>query len=174
MILEHNGIAPQIDPSVFLAPSACVIGDVQIGEQSSLWFNVLVRGDVNYIRIGKRTNIQDGTVIHVTHKTHPTVIGDDVSIGHSVTLHGCTIQDGCLIGIGAIILDGVEVGESSMVAAGSLLTPGTKIPPRSLVMGSPARVRKELTDAECADFHSITERYIQYQDDYRTNVKRID
>ena len=174
MILEHNGIAPQIDPSVFLAPSACVIGDVQIGEKSSLWFNVLVRGDVNYIRIGKRTNIQDGTVIHVTHKTHPTVIGDDVSVGHSVTLHGCTIQDGCLIGIGAIILDGVDVGESSMVAAGSLLTPGTKIPPRSLVMGSPARVRKELTDAECADFHSIAERYIKYQDDYRNNVKRID
>jgi len=174
MILEHNGIAPQIDPSVFLAPSACVIGDVQIGEKSSLWFNVLVRGDVNYIRIGKRTNIQDGTVIHVTHKTHPTVIGDDVSVGHSVTLHGCNVHDRCLIGIGAIILDGVEVGESSMVAAGSLLTPGTKIPPRSLVMGSPARVRKELTDAECADFHSIAERYIQYQDDYRTNVKRID
>ena len=174
MILEHNGIAPQIDPSVFLAPSACVIGDVQIGEKSSLWFNVLVRGDVNYIRIGKRTNIQDGTVIHVTHKTHPTVIGDDVSVGHSVTLHGCNIQDRCLIGIGAIILDGVEVGESSMVAAGSLLTPGTKIPPRSLVMGSPARVRKELTDAECADFHSIAERYVQYQDDYRNNVKRID
>jgi carbonic anhydrase/acetyltransferase-like protein (isoleucine patch superfamily) len=166
MILEHNGIAPQIDPSVFLAPSACVIGDVQIGEKSSLWFNVLVRGDVNNIRIGKRTNIQDGTVIHVTYKTHPTVIGDDVSIGHSVTLHGCNIQDRCLIG--------VEVGESSMVAAGSLLTPGTKIPPRSLVMGSPARVKKELTDAECADFHSIAERYIQYQDDYLNNVKRID
>ena len=174
MILEHNGIAPQIDASVFLAPSACVIGDVQIGEKSSLWFNVLVRGDVNYIRIGKRTNIQDGTVIHVTLKTHPTVIGDDVSVGHSVTLHGCTIQDGCLIGIGAIILDGVEVGESSLVAAGSLLTPGTKIPPRSLVMGSPARVRKQLTDAECADFHSIAERYIMYQDDYRNNVKRIE
>ena len=174
MILEHNSTAPQIDESVFLAPSACVIGDVQIGEKSSLWFNVLVRGDVNYIRIGKRTNIQDGTVIHVTLKTHPTVIGDDVSVGHSVTLHGCTIQDGCLIGIGAIILDGVEVGESSLVAAGSLLTPGTKIPPRSLVMGSPARVRKELTDAECADFQSSAERYIKYQDDYRNNVKRRD
>ena len=174
MILEHNGIAPQIEASVFLAPSACVIGDVQIGEKSSLWFNVLVRGDVNYIRIGKRTNIQDGTVIHVTRKTHPTVIGDDVSVGHSVTLHGCTIQDRCLIGIGAIILDGVEVGESSLVAAGSLLTPGTKVPPRSLVMGSPARVRKELTDADCADFHAIAERYITYQDDYRNNVKRID
>lgn len=174
MILEHNGVAPQIDPSVFMAPSACVIGDVQIGEKSSLWFNVLVRGDVNYIRIGKRTNIQDGTVIHVTRKTHPTVIGDDVSVGHSVTLHGCNIQDGCLIGIGAILLDGVDVGKSSMVAAGSLLTPGTKIPPRSLVMGSPAQIKRVLTEAECADFHAIAERYIQYQEDYRTNVKQID
>ena len=174
MILEHNGIAPRIDPSVFLAPSACVIGDVQIGEKSSLWFNVLVRGDVNSIRIGKRTNIQDGTVIHVTHKTHPTVIGSDVSVGHSVTLHGCTIHDRCLIGIGAIVLDGVEVGESSMIAAGSLLTPGTKIPPRSLVMGSPGRVRKQLTDAECADFQAVAKRYLHYQEDYRTNVKRMD
>ena len=174
MIFEHDGIAPQIDPSVFLAPGACVIGDVQIGEQSSLWFNVLVRGDVNYIRIGRRTNIQDGTVIHVTRETHPTIIGDDVSVGHSVTLHGCNVQDRCLIGIGAILLDGVEVGESSMVAAGSLLTPGTKIPPRSLVMGSPARVKKQLTEAECADFQSIAERYIHYQDDYRTRVKQID
>jgi carbonic anhydrase/acetyltransferase-like protein (isoleucine patch superfamily) len=174
MILEHGGVAPQIDPSVFLAPGACVIGDVQIGEKSSLWFNVIVRGDVNYIRIGKRTNIQDGTVIHVTSKTHPTIIGDDVSVGHSVTLHGCSVEHGCLIGIGAILLDGVEVGESCMVAAGSLLTPGTKIPPRSLVMGSPARVRKELTEAECADFHAIAERYIHYQDDYRSSVKRLD
>jgi len=174
MILEYNGVAPQIAPSVFLAPSACVIGDVQIGEESSLWFNVLVRGDVNFIRIGKRTNIQDATVIHVTHKTHPTIIGDGVSVGHSVTLHGCHVQDGCLIGIGAILLDGVEVGESSMIAAGSLLTPGTRVPPRSLVMGSPARVRKELTDAECAHFQAIAERYIQYQEDYRTRVKRID
>ena len=174
MILEHNGRAPQIDPSVFLAPSACVIGDVRIGEQSSLWFNVLVRGDVNFIRIGKRSNIQDGTVIHVTCGTHPTVVGDDVSVGHSVTLHGCTVRDGCLIGIGAILLDGVEVGESSMVAAGSLVTPGTKIPPRSLVMGSPARVKKTLTDAECTEYRSIAERYIRYQDDYRTNVRRMD
>ena len=174
MIFDYNGVTPQIDPSVFLAPNACVIGDVQIDEKSSLWFNVLVRGDVNYIRIGKRTNIQDGTVIHVTHKTHPTMIGDDVSVGHSVTLHGCNVQAGCLIGIGAILLDGVDVGESSMIAAGSLLTPGTKIPPRSLVMGSPARVRRELTDAESAHLHSIAERYILYQEDYRTRVKRID
>ena len=162
MIFEHDGVAPQIAPSVFIAPSACVIGDVRIGEQSSLWFNVLVRGDVNYIRIGQRTNIQDGSIIHVTHKTHPTIIGDDVPIGHGV------------VGIGAILLDGVDVGEFSMVAAGSLLTPGTKIPPRSLVMGSPARVKRELTEAECADFQSIAARYVGYRDDYRSRVNRIE
>lgn len=173
MIFEHDGIAPQIDPTVFVAPGTSVIGDVQIGEQSSLWFNVLVRGDVNYIRIGKRTNIQDGSVIHVTSETHPTVIGDDVSVGHAVTLHGCTVRDGCLIGIGAILLDGVDVGESSMVAAGSLVTPGTKIPPRSLVMGSPARVKRELTDAECADYQSIAKRYVHYRDDYMSRVKLV-
>lgn len=174
MIFEHDGVAPQIATSVFIAPSACVIGDVRIGEQSSLWFNVLVRGDVNYIRIGQRTNIQDGSIIHVTHKTHPTIIGDDVSIGHGVIVHGCNVQDGCLIGIGAILLDGVDVGEFSMVAAGSLLTPGTKIPPRSLVMGSPARVKRELTEAECADFQSIAARYVGYRDDYRSRVNRIE
>lgn len=174
MIFQHDGIAPQIDPSVFIAPGASVIGDVRIGEQSSIWFNVLVRGDVNYIRIGKRTNIQDGTVIHVTHKTHPTIIGDDVSVGHGVIVHGCNVQNGCLIGIGAILLDGVDVGEFSMVAAGSLLTPGTKIPPRSLVMGSPARVKRELTDAECVDFQSIAARYVGYRDVYLSRVKKID
>jgi len=167
MILEHKGVAPQLDESVFLAPSACVIGDVQIGARSSLWFNVVVRGDVNFIRIGNRTNIQDGSIIHVTRDTHPTVIGNDVSIGHSVTLHGCTVHDGCLIGIGAIVLDGAVIGASSLVAAGSVVSPGTQIPPRSLVMGSPGRVKRVLTEDECQNIHLIAERYIQYQDDYR-------
>ncbi len=174
MIFEHKGVAPQIDSTVFLAPSSCVIGDVCIKEKSSLWFNVTVRGDVNYIRIGRRTNIQDGCVVHVTLETHPTIIGDDVSVGHNVTLHGCTIHDKCLIGIGAKVLDGSVIGKSSLVAAGSLVAPGTKIPPRSLVMGSPAKVKRELTDAECDDMHAIAERYICYQDEYRTDVKRID
>ena len=174
MILAHKGIAPQLDESVFLAPGACVIGDVQIGEKSSLWFNVIVRGDVNYIRIGSRTNIQDGTVVHVTRDTHPTVLGDDVTVGHSVTLHGCTVQDGSLIGIGAIVLDGAVIGASSLVAAGSVVSPNTQIPPRSLVMGSPGRVKRTLTDEECRNMHSISEGYIQYQEDYRTQVKRID
>lgn len=173
MIFEYKEATPQLDDSVFLAPNACVIGDVCIGEQSSLWFNVVVRGDVNSIRIGKRTNIQDGTIIHVTRDTHPTVIGDDVSVGHSVTLHGCTLDDGCLIGIGAIVLDGAVVGASSLVAAGSVVAPGTQIPPRSLVIGSPGRVKRTLNEDECADIHSIASRYTQYQLDYRNEVKRI-
>lgn len=167
MILEYKGVTPQLDASVFVAPSACVIGDVHVGEKSSLWFNVVVRGDVNFIRIGSRTNIQDGSIIHVTRDTHPTVIGDDVSVGHSVTLHGCTVHDGCLVGIGAIVLDGAVIGASSLIAAGSLVSPGTQIPPRSLVMGSPGRVKRLLTEDECRNMQSIAERYLQYQEDYR-------
>ena len=106
MILKHKGSTPRIAETAFLAPGACVIGNVRIGEESSLWFNVVVRGDVNYIRIGDRTNIQDGTIVHVTRDTHPTIVGNDVSVGHGVILHGCNVHDNCLIGIGAIILDG--------------------------------------------------------------------
>jgi len=167
MILEYKGVTPQLDASVFVAPGACVVGDVHIGQKSSLWFNVVVRGDVNFIRIGSRTNIQDGSIIHVTRDTHPTVIGDDVSVGHSVTLHGCTVHDGCLVGIGAIVLDGAVIGASSLIAAGSLVSPGTQIPPRSLVMGSPGRVKRMLTEDECCNMQSIAERYLQYQEDYR-------
>lgn len=173
MILRHKGATPQLDSSVFVAPTACVIGDVQIGENSSLWFNVVVRGDVNHIRIGNRTNIQDGSVVHVTRDTHPTVIGDDVTVGHSVTLHGCTVEDGCLVGIGAIILDGATIGASSLVAAGSLVAPGTEIPPRSLVIGSPGKVKRTLTDEECNNLLSFAENYINYQHDYQTSVERI-
>ena len=173
MILEYKGITPQIDASVYIAPGACVIGDVQIGAQSSLWFNVIVRGDVNFIRIGSRTNLQDGTVVHVTRNTHPTVIGNDVTIGHKVMLHGCTIHDGSLIGIGAIVLDGAVVGASSLVAAGSLIAPGTQIPPRSLVMGSPGRVKRPLTEEECRNMHSAAGNYVRYAENYRTRVKVV-
>lgn len=167
MILDHQGVSPRIDATVFVAHGAVVIGDVVIGEHSSLWFNVVVRGDVNSIRIGKRTNIQDGSVIHVTRETHPTVIGNDVTVGHRVTLHGCTVHDGSLIGIGAIVLDGAVVGASSLVAAGSVVAPNTQIPPRSLAIGSPARVKRSLTDEECRNIHAIAEHYIQYQEEYR-------
>lgn len=172
-LLKHKGISPQLDSTVFVAPTVCVVGDVQIGRGSSLWFNVVIRGDVNSIRIGERTNIQDGTVIHVTRDTHPTVIGDDVTVGHSVTLHGCTVENGCLVGIGAIVLDGAVIGESSLVAAGSLVAPGTIVPPGSLVMGSPAKVKRFLTDEEQASIHAISARYIDYQDEYRETAERI-
>ncbi|MBA2494520.1 MAG: gamma carbonic anhydrase family protein [Acidobacteria bacterium] len=148
MIKSFQNTHPKIHETAFIAENAVVIGDVEIGEDSSVWYGAVLRGDVNYIRIGKRTNIQDASVIHVSSKTHPTVLEDEVTLGHRVTLHGCYIETGCLIGIGAIILDGVRVGRNSLVAAGSLVTPNIQIPPRSLVMGSPARVKRELTDDE--------------------------
>jgi carbonic anhydrase/acetyltransferase-like protein (isoleucine patch superfamily) len=148
MIEPLQNLHPKIHETAFVAENAIVIGDVEIGEQSSVWFGAVLRGDVNYIRVGKRTNIQDGSIIHVSSKTHPTIIEDEVTLGHRVTLHGCYVETGCLIGIGAIILDGVRIGRNSLVAAGSLVTPNTQISPRSLVMGSPARVKRELTDEE--------------------------
>jgi len=148
MIKPFQNLQPKIHKSVFIAENAVIIGDVEIGEDSSVWFGSVLRGDVNYIRVGRRTNIQDGSIIHVSSKTHPTIIEDEVTLGHRVTLHGCYIETGCLIGIGAIILDGVRVGRNSLVAAGSLVTPNTQISPRSLVMGSPARIKRELTDDE--------------------------
>ena len=148
MIREFQNHDPKIHETAFVAENAIVIGDVEIGEQSSVWFGSVLRGDVNYIRIGKRTNVQDGSIIHVSSKTHPTIVEDEVTLGHRVTLHGCHIETGCLISIGAIILDGVRVGRDSLIAAGSLVTPNTQISPRSLVMGSPARVKRELTDEE--------------------------
>jgi carbonic anhydrase/acetyltransferase-like protein (isoleucine patch superfamily) len=143
MIRPFRGKYPQIHPTAYIEESAQIIGDVHIGEQSSVWFNAVIRGDVFHIRIGERTNIQDGTVIHVSNGTHATILEDEVTVGHNVTLHGCYVERGSLIGIGAIVMDGVRVGAQSLVAAGSLLAPGTQIPPRSLVLGSPARVKRK-------------------------------
>ena len=148
MIRSFRGRRPVIDPSVYVADNATLIGDVHIGARSSVWFGAVVRGDVFHIRIGSETSIQDNTVVHVTHDRFATVVGDRVTVGHSVTLHGCTIGDLCIIGMGATILDQVEVGERCIVGAGSLLTPGTKVPPGHLVMGTPARVKRPLTEAE--------------------------
>ena len=173
MILKHKESTPLIAETAFIAPGACVVGNVHIGESSSLWFNVVVRGDVNYIRIGDRTNIQDGAIVHVTRDTHPTIVGNDVSVGHGVILHGCIVHDDCLIGMGAIILDGAEIGSSSLVAAGTVVSPGTKFPPHSLVMGRPGRVKRVLTEEECENIHSVAGRYLEYQEDYRTQVERI-
>jgi gamma-carbonic anhydrase len=162
MIRPFRGIHPQISPTAFIEESAQIIGDVHIGDQSSVWFNAVVRGDVFHIRIGDRTNIQDGTVIHVSNGTHATILEDEVTVGHNVTLHGCYIERGSLIGIGAIVMDGVRVGSQSLVAAGALLSPGTQIPPRSLVMGAPARVKRTLTDEEAAGLSLFWKNYIEY------------
>ncbi len=167
MLLPHRGCHPQVDGTAFVEESARVIGEVRIGRESSLWFNVVVRGDVNFIHIGARTNIQDGTVIHVSRGTHPTVLGDEVTIGHNVTLHGCTIGDGCLIGMGSVILDGAEIGAESLVAAGSVVPPGTIIPPRTLVVGAPARCKRSLTDVEIEQLRGSAANYVGTMQEYR-------
>ena len=167
MIKSFQNKTPQIDETAYVTDDAIVIGDVEIGAESSVWFGSILRGDVNSIRIGSRTNIQDGTIIHVSRETHLTVLEDEITVGHRVTLHGCHIETGCLIGIGSIILDGVRVGKHSLVAAGSLLTPNTQIPPRSLVMGSPAKVKRELSDAEVKDLEKFWRNYVTLSRVYR-------
>ena len=160
MIHAFKETMPKIDDSALVMESAQIIGDVVIGEESSVWFNAVIRGDVNQIRIGNYTNIQDGCVLHVARKTHPLIVGDEVTIGHNVILHACTIGSRCLIGMGAIVMDGAEIGEHSIVGAGSLVTPGTKIPPRSLVLGSPAKVKRELTEAEMRGIRESAANYV--------------
>ena len=166
MLRPYRGRLPVIDPSAYVDPSAQVIGDVEIGEESSVWMNVVMRGDVNHIRLGRRSNVQDGTIVHVMNETHPTAIGDEVTIGHGAIVHGCTIEDRVLIGMGAILLNGARVGSDSIVAAGSLVPEGVVIPPRSLAMGSPARVRKTLSDAEVASILEYSGNYVRYRLDY--------
>jgi carbonic anhydrase/acetyltransferase-like protein (isoleucine patch superfamily) len=139
---------------------------VEIGEASSVWMNVVVRGDVHWIRIGARSNVQDGTIVHVMRGTHPTTIGSEVTIGHAAVIHGCTIRDRVLIGMGAVLLNGVEIGEDSIVAAGTLLPEETRVPPRSLVMGRPGKVRRDLGDAEIASIRDYAERYVAYRLEY--------
>ena len=166
MIRPYRGRLPVISPSAYVDPTAQVIGEVTIGDESSLWMNVIVRGDVHWIRIGHRTNIQDGTIVHVMRDTHPTTLGDEVTVGHGVIVHGCTIHDRCLIGMGAIVLNGAEIGSDSIVAAGTLVVEGMRVPPRSLVMGSPAKVRRPLDDDEVASIGDYAARYVRYRLDY--------
>jgi len=168
MIKNFRNATPKIHETAFIAEDAVVIGDVEIGEQASVWYGSILRGDVNYIRIGARTNIQDGSVIHVSSETHATVLEEEVTIGHRVTLHGCYVEKGCLIGIGAIILDGARIGKNSLVAAGSLVTPGTIIPERSLVMGSPARVKRELSEEEVKGLEKFWRNYVSLREFYQT------
>jgi carbonic anhydrase/acetyltransferase-like protein (isoleucine patch superfamily) len=166
MIRSFKGMTPRVAATAFVEASAHVIGDVSIGEHSSVWFNCVLRGDVYHIRVGDNSNIQDGTIIHVTSGRFATIIGDRVTVGHGVVLHGCTVENDCLVGIGSIVLDDVTVGEGSLIAAGSLVTPGTVIPPRSLVMGSPAKVRREVTGEEAARIDMHWRHYVEYKDAY--------
>jgi carbonic anhydrase/acetyltransferase-like protein (isoleucine patch superfamily) len=166
MLRPYRGVLPRVHSSVYVDDSAQVIGDVELGEESSVWMCAVIRGDVNSIRIGRRSNVQDGTVIHVMNRTHPTIIGDEVTIGHAAVLHGCRIDGPCLIGMGAILLNGVHVGEGSIIAAGSLLVEDTDVPPRSLVMGSPAKVKRALSDAEVAGIRDYANRYVGYRLEY--------
>ena len=170
MLRPYKGVTPRVHATAFVDASAQVIGDVEIGEESSVWMNAVVRGDVHWIRIGDRSNVQDGTIVHVMTGTHPTTIGDDVTIGHGAIVHGCTLGNRVLIGMGAILLNGVDVGEDCIVAAGALLTEGTRVPPRSLVMGSPGKVRRILDDQEVASIRWYSERYVGYRLDYMAGV----
>lgn len=166
MLRAYKGVLPRVHRTAYVDDSAQVIGDVEIGEASSIWMNAVLRGDVHRIGIGARSNVQDGTVVHVMNGTHPTTIGDDVTIGHAAIVHGCFIENRVLIGMGAILLNGVRVGEGSIVAAGTLVPEETRIPPRSLVMGSPGRVKRTLSDAEVASILQFSERYVEYRLDY--------
>lgn len=165
-IRPYRGTMPTIHPSAFVDDSAQVIGDTHIGAESSVWMQTVIRGDVNYIRIGDRTNVQDGTIVHVQNETCPTVIGNDVTIGHGAIIHGCTIHHRVLVGMGAIILNGAVIGEDCIVAAGTLVTEGTVIPPRSMVMGSPGKVRRPLTDRDVAMITEFSGNYVRYRLDY--------
>jgi carbonic anhydrase/acetyltransferase-like protein (isoleucine patch superfamily) len=167
MIRPYRGILPRVPASAFIDSSAQVIGDVEMGDESSAWMNVVIRGDVNWIRIGRRTNIQDGSIVHVMSGTHPTEVGDEVTVGHGAILHGCRVGRRCLIGMGAILLSGSEVGEESIVAAGTLLPEGFKVPRRSLVAGSPGRVLRPRTAEGDAAIAGYAERYVGYAKEYR-------
>ncbi len=167
IVRPFGGKAPRIDASAFLADGAVVIGDVEIGAASSLWPGAIVRGDVNSIRIGARTNVQDHSILHVTSRTHPTVVGDDVTLGHRVTLHGCTLRDRILVGIGAIVMDGAVIEDDAMVGAGSLVPPGMVVPSGTLALGSPARVKRNLTPEEVAYFRRSAQSYAELAERYR-------
>ena len=163
MIRAFRGLSPRVHPTAFIDGSAQVIGDVEIGEESSVWMCAVVRGDVHWIRIGRRSNIQDGSVVHVMTGTHPTAIGSHVTIGHGAMIHGCTIEDQCLIGIGAILLNGSQIGTQSIVGAGTLIVEGMQVPPRSLVLGVPGKVKRLLTQAEIAGIQGYADRYVDYR-----------
>lgn len=166
-LLPYRGIWPRLHRDVWAAPGAAIIGDVEIGADSSLWFGTVVRGDVHSIRIGERTNLQDHCVVHVTRDQHPAEIGSNVSVGHRATVHGCRVEDGALVGMGATVLDGAVIGEEAWIAAGALVPPGARIPPRSLALGVPARVVRTLDEEERRTQRDRTQHYVELSREYR-------
>jgi gamma-carbonic anhydrase len=167
MIRPYRGVLPRIADSAFIDPSAVVIGDVVIGERSSVWPNVSIRGDVNYIRVGDETSIQDNTVLHVDHRVYPCLVGNRVTVGHAVVLHGCVVEDEALIGIGAIVLNGAKIGRGAIVAAGALVPEGMEVPAETLVMGMPAKVRRSVTPEEKIQFRENAEGYVTLAATYK-------
>ena len=167
IILPYEGVMPTIHPDAFIAPGAVVIGDVVIGKDSNIWFGVVIRGDVNAIRIGERTNIQDGSVVHVTRETGPTHIGSDITIGHMALLHGCSLLDGCFVGMGSKILDGAVVETGGMVAAGALVTPGKRVPSGQLWAGNPAKHFRDVSDKDRAYFEFSVGHYVELSRKYK-------
>ena len=167
LVLPWKGVLPQVAPDAFIAPNATLIGDVAIGARSSVWFNVVMRGDVNYIRVGERTNIQDGTIVHVATNDGPTIIGNDVLIGHAAIVHGCTLHDGCFVGMAATVMDDAVVESGAMVAAGALVAPGKRVPTGQLWAGTPAKFMRELKPDEIATMKVQTARYADLADAYR-------
>jgi carbonic anhydrase/acetyltransferase-like protein (isoleucine patch superfamily) len=161
MIRSFRGVMPRVAESAYIDASAQVIGDVVIGERSSVWLNVSIRGDVNYIRVGDETSIQDNTVLHVDHDLYPCVVGNRVTVGHRVVLHGCEVEDDALIGIGAVVLNGAKVGRGAVIAAGALVPEGMNVPAKSVAMGMPARIRREVTPEEQERFRNNCNNYVR-------------
>lgn len=170
-IITHHGVTPMIHESAFLCEGVRIIGDVEIAENVSVWYNTVIRGDVHYIRIGKNTNIQDMSMLHVTNGKWPLNIGENVSVAHSVTLHGCTVRDGALIGIGAMVLDGAIIGEQALVAAGSVVREGFEVPPLTLVAGVPAKIIRELNEKDLERISGTPGHYIHYVEEYRKEYR---
>ena len=173
-LYDLKGIRPLLGRDVFVADGARVIGDVHLGDEASVWFGAVLRGDYMAIRVGARTNIQDNAVVHITSEVASTTIGDDVTIGHAAIVHGCTIGNACLIGMGSIVLDGAVIGDSSFVAAGSLVTPGTIVPAGSFVVGRPAKVVRPVRDSDLVSIREAAARYVQYAREFRDACRRVE
>lgn len=172
MIHAYRGVMPKVHSSAWVADSADVNGDVELGEEASVWFSTVVRGDVNFLRVGRGTNLQDGTVVHVNRNGTPTILGDYVTVGHAARLHGCHIKSNCLIGIGAVVLDGAALEDECVVAAGAVVSPGTLVPKGSLLMGAPARVKRQVTEKDLQLIYNSAKSYVALAAEYRAAQDR--